>query len=72
VIKWETNLYDGDMAVLMEIRSLTVELPTGAGGVRPVNGVTLGVACGCARDSAYRPGVIFFVRVPRSTLSRNS
>jgi hypothetical protein len=41
MINGETKLYDGDMAALMEIRSLTVELPTAAGWVRPVNEVSL-------------------------------
>ncbi|MGB9472922.1 MAG: ATP-binding cassette domain-containing protein, partial [Candidatus Acidiferrum sp.] len=34
------------MAALLELRSLTVELPTAAGWVKPVNGVSLQIAAG--------------------------
>jgi ABC-type multidrug transport system fused ATPase/permease subunit len=36
-----TKLYDDEMDSLISIRSLMVELPTAAGWVRPVNGVSL-------------------------------
>jgi oligopeptide/dipeptide ABC transporter ATP-binding protein len=35
------QLYDGPMAPLLDLRELTVELPTPGGWVRPVNGVSL-------------------------------
>jgi oligopeptide/dipeptide ABC transporter ATP-binding protein len=38
--------YDNDMAALLELRSLTVELPTAAGWVKPVNEVSLQIAAG--------------------------
>jgi len=36
--------YDSPVGELLQLRELTVELPTAAGWVKPVNGVSLGVA----------------------------
>jgi ABC-type glutathione transport system ATPase component len=38
--------YDSTMAALLEVRGLTVDLPTTAGWVRPVNEVSLCVGAG--------------------------
>ena len=46
VIKSEAKLYDNGMGALLELRSLTVELPTAAGWVRPVNDVSLHLRAG--------------------------
>jgi peptide/nickel transport system ATP-binding protein len=46
VIKVEARLYDSGMAELLELQSLTVELPTAAGWVKPVNDVSLRIAAG--------------------------
>jgi oligopeptide/dipeptide ABC transporter ATP-binding protein len=50
--KWDVcgakGFYDGRMAALLELRGLTVELPTAGGWVRPVNEVSLRVEAGGA------------------------
>jgi len=43
---WQRNRMIGAMNGLLNIRALTVELPTAAGWVRPVNEVTLRIAPG--------------------------
>jgi len=40
------HVYHGRMSGLLEVRGLTVELPTAAGWVRPVNEVSLRIAAG--------------------------
>jgi len=46
VSRFEFHVYDDHMSGLLEVRALTVELPTAAGWVRPVNEVSLGVDAG--------------------------
>lgn len=42
----QSSPYDNDMTALLELRSFTVELPTAAGWVKPVNDVSLQIAAG--------------------------
>jgi oligopeptide/dipeptide ABC transporter ATP-binding protein len=42
------RVYDDEMAALIELRGLTVELPTASGWVRPVNDVSLRIEAGAA------------------------
>jgi hypothetical protein len=68
---------------LLQLRALTVELPTGAGWVTPVNDVSLGIAPGeslalvgesgsGACDTPPRQGVIFFRLALRTILGTAS
>src|ERR1700688_1770275 len=53
VPRWDFRVYDGprvdefkDMSELLDVRGLTVDLPTARGWVRPVNEVTLRIGAG--------------------------
>ncbi len=46
ISSFEIHVYDGRMSELLEVRNLSVELPTAAGWVRPVNEVSLRIGAG--------------------------
>jgi oligopeptide/dipeptide ABC transporter ATP-binding protein len=46
ISSFEIHVYDGRMGGLLDVRALTVELPTAAGWVQPVNEVSLRIGAG--------------------------
>lgn len=62
------------MSDLLEVRSLTVELPTPAGWVRPVNDVSLGISAGESLGLVGESGngkTMLSLALPRMTTPEN-